>query len=351
MGSLNEDYLKSLSFSSDQLTLLRTIGEYQGKQGLYFKQSPEILKGLQQVATIESSESSNRLEGITAPHHRIQELIVQNTIPKDRSEQEIAGYRDGLNLIHQSFEHMPFSINVILQLHAWLYRYHHNPGGQWKTIDNEITEIHPDGKKRVRFVPANAFETPLAMENLVKDYEIGIHKLRIESLIIIPAAILDFLCIHPFLDGNGRTARLITLLLLYHFDYQVGRYISLERIFEESKESYYETLEKSSQGWHQSQHNIMPWMTYFWGVLLRAYKEFEGRVGTLTKGKGSKAQHIRLTVENMIGPFSISDIERACPSASRDTIRLVLRQLRDEQAIISEGKGRGAKWIRKIKIK
>lgn len=349
MHSLDENYLKTLTFSVDQLTILRTIGEYQGKQELYFKQSPEILKGLQQVAVIESSESSNRLEGITAPHHRIAELITQNTQPKDRSEQEIAGYRDALNLIHQSFKHMPFSLNVILQLHSWLYRYLPKPGGQWKTTDNEITETHPDGTKRVRFIPSNAFETPLAMESLVKGYEKSIHQWKIEPLIVIPGIILDFLCIHPFLDGNGRTARLLTLLLLYHFDYQVGRYISLERIFEESKESYYETLEKSSQGWHESKHNIMPWMTYFWGVLLRAYKEFEARVGTLTTGKGNKAHHIRLTVENMIGPFSISDIERACPSVSRDTIRLVLRHLRDQNIIVSAGKGRGAKWIRKMK--
>lgn len=348
MHSLNEKYVRSLSFSADQLTILRTIGEYQGKQELYFKQSPELLKGLQQVAVIESSESSNRLEGITAPHHRIADLVVKNTTPKDRSEQEIAGYRDALNLIHQSAEHMPFSLNVILQLHTWLYRYLPNPGGQWKTTDNEITEVYPDGQKRVRFIPSTAFETPRIMEGLIKQYERNVHEWMMEPLIVIPATILDFLCIHPFRDGNGRTARLLTLLLLYHFDYQVGRYISLERIFEESKESYYETLEKSSQGWHQGQHDIMPWMTYFWGVILRAYKEFGARVGTLTTGKGSKAQHIRLTIENMMGPFSISDIERACPSVSRDTIRLTLRQLRDEKVIVSEGKGRGAKWIRQF---
>ncbi len=325
MHSLSENYLKSLSFSGEQLTILRKIGEFQGKQELYFKQSPEILKGLQQVAIIESSESSNRLEGITAPHARIKDLIVHNTSPKDRSEQEIAGYRDALNLIHQSNKHMPFSLNAILQLHNWIYRYLPNSGGQWKTTDNEISEIYPDGKKRIRFVPSNAFETPSAMEKLVKGYQLSTTNWNSEPLIIIPAIILDFLCIHPFRDGNGRTARLLTLLLLYHFDYQVGRYISLERIFEESKESYYETLEKSSQGWHEAQHNIMPWMTYFWGVLLRAYKEFEGRVGTLTTGKGSKAHHIRITIESIIVPFSISDIERACPSVSRGTIRLVLR--------------------------
>lgn len=345
MHSFSEEQFKLLSFTAEQLSILRKIGEYQGKQELYFKQSPEILKGLQQVAAIESSESSNRLEGITAPHDRIAELIIHNTNPKDRSEQEIAGYRDALNLIHQSSEHMTFSLNVILQLHDWIYRYLPNSGGHWKKTDNEIAEILPTGKKRIRFVPSSAFETPHAMESLVKSYHQSIDERNIEPLIIIPAAILDFLCIHPFQDGNGRTARLLTLLLLYHFDYQVGRYISLERIFEESKESYYETLEKSSQGWHESKHNIMPWMTYFWGVLLRAYKEFKGRVGTLTTGKGSKAQHIRMTIESRIVPFSISDIERACPSVSRDTVRLVLRQLRDEGIIIPEGKGRGAKWL------
>ncbi len=348
MHSLTTDYLKALAFSSKEASTLRMIGEYQGKQELYFKQSPEILKGLQQVAVIESSESSNRLEGITAPHHRIADLVLKNTAPTDRSEQEIAGYRDALQLIHQSATHMPFSLNIILQLHTWLYRYLPTPGGQWKKSDNEITEIHPDGRKRVRFVPSTAFDTPLSMEALAERYKTSIEEWHQEPLIIIPAVILDFLCIHPFRDGNGRTARLLTLLLLYHFDYQVGRYISLERIFEESKETYYETLEKSSQGWHTGEHNIMPWMTYFWGVILRAYKEFEARVGTLTTGKGSKAHHIRRTIENMMGPFAISDIERACPSVSRDTVRLVLRQLRDEGIIIPEGKGRGAKWVRKL---
>lgn len=348
MHSLTTEYLKALAFSSKEASTLRMIGEYQGKQELYFKQSPEILKGLQQVAVIESSESSNRLEGITAPHHRIADLVLKNTTPTDRSEQEIAGYRDALQLIHQSATHMPFSLNIILQLHTWLYRYLPTPGGQWKKSDNEITEIHPDGKKRVRFIPSTAFDTPRSMEALAERYKTSIEEWHQEPLIIIPAVILDFLCIHPFRDGNGRTARLLTLLLLYHFDYQVGRYISLERIFEESKETYYETLEKSSQGWHAGEHNIMPWMTYFWGVILRAYKEFEARVGTLTTGKGSKAHHIRRTIDNMMGPFAISDIERACPSVSRDTVRLVLRQLRDEGMLIPEGKGRGAKWVRKL---
>ncbi len=346
MHSLTQDYLKKLAFSAEELATLRAIGEHQGKQALYFKQSPEILRGLQQVAVIESSESSNRLEGITAPHQAIADLVVKNTEPQDRSEQEIAGYRDALNLIHQSASHMPLSVNVVLQLHSWLYRYLPTEGGRWKTIDNEITEIHPDGRKLIRFIPSSAFNTPEAMKKLIIQHDKCLKEWDQEPLLVIPLLILDFLCIHPFRDGNGRTARLLTLLSLYHFDYQVGRYISLERIFEESKESYYKTLAKSSQGWHEGKHDVMPWLTYFWGVLLRAYKEFELRVGHL-KIHGSKTQHIRATIENMVGPFAISDIEKNCPSVSRDTIRLVLRQLRDEGIIITEGKGRGAKWKKK----
>ncbi len=343
MHSLKQHFLSQLAFTTEELSTLRTIGKYQGKQALYFKQSPEILRGLQQVAIIESNVSSNRLEGITAPEGRIADLIIKKTQPEDRSEQEIAGYRDALNLIHQSAQEIPFSINSILQIHSWLYRYLPNQGGAWKTIDNEITEIHPCGRRRIRFVPPPAFDTPHAMEQLIAQHSLCMNEWKEEPLLVIPLIILDFLCIHPFRDGNGRTARLLTLLLLYHFDYQVGLYISLERIFEESKESYYETLEKSSQGWHHAKHDVMPWLTYFWGVLLRAYKEFEQRVGHL-KTQGSKAEHIRDTIEARIGPFAISDIERSCPSVSRDTIRLVLRQMRDEGVLEPRGKGRGAKW-------
>jgi len=330
------------------MSLLKAIGEYQGKQKLYAAQTPEILKDLQQASVIESSESSNRLEGIIASHERIADLVLKNAQPKGRSEQEIAGYRDALNFIHQSAKHMSFSTSMVLQLHAWVYRYLPSQSGQWKTADNEIAEVYPDGRRRIRFVPTNAFKTPTAMDTLVKNYKESIEKWNVEPLLVIPAAILDFLCIHPFRDGNGRTARLLTLLLLYHFDFEVGRYISLERIFEESKESYYETLEKSSQGWHEGQHDILPWMTYFWGAILRAYKEFESRVGKISPGRGSKADFVRATVQNLTVPFTISYLEILCHSVSRDTIRLVLRQLKDEGVIEPLGKGRGAKWIRKF---
>ena len=349
MASLTEEYLKTLSFSQEQGATLRALGEHCGRQELYIKQSPETLNRLQQIAIIESSESSNRLEGIIVPHDRIEALILKRTTPQDRSEQEVAGYRDALALIHESHEYMNFSPNVVLQLHAMLYRYLSNEGGRWKMTDNEIIEKYPDGTKRVRFRATPAVMTPFAMQELTDNYSKAIHNWRQEPLLIVPLAILDFLCIHPFSDGNGRAARILTTLLLYHFDYQVGRYISLERIFEESKESYYETLEISSQGWHENKHNVMPWVNYFWGTLIRAYKEFEERVGTIRSGRGSKTDQIKEAVLRKFKPFSISNIESDCPGISRDMVRVVLNKMRDEGLIILKGQGRAAKWLVKRK--
>lgn len=349
MSSLDLEYLNILTFTAEQISTLRALGEYRGKQALFFKQSPEALKSLQLVAKIESSESSNRLEGIELPHKKIEELVLKDTAPKNRSEQEIAGYRDALNLIHESGEYMPFTSNVILQLHGILCRYMANPGGRWKATDNEIIEKHPDGTKRIRFKPTKAHLTPNAVDQLTKNYSIVVEEQKQDALILIPLAILDFLCIHPFSDGNGRMSRLLTLMLLYQFDYQVGHYISLERIFEESKESYYETLEASSQHWHSGRHDVKPWLNYFWGALLRAYREFEERVGVITTSKGSKTDLIRSAINRRMAPFSISDIESDCPGISRDMIRQVLRKMRDEKLIAANSSGRGAMWQKTFK--
>jgi len=348
MRSFTTGYLGGLTLTVEQASMLNRLGEYRGKQDLFSKQAPETLQSLQQVAIIESSESSNRIEGVTAPYDRIEALVLKSAMPHDRSEQEIAGYRDALALIHESAQHMAFSVNVILQLHSMLLRYMPNEGGRWKMTDNDIVERNADGTiHHVRFKPLSPVATPPAMDALVSGYKEAVENQQKEPLVVTPLAILDFLCIHPFSDGNGRVARLLTLMLLYQFDYQVGRYISMERIFEESKETYYETLEASSIGWHDGQHDASPWMDYFWGVLLRAYREFEDRVGTIGLGKGSKTEQVRQIVDRRFGPFSISDIEADCIGVSRDMIRIVLRQLRDEGVITLQGKGRGAKWIRR----
>lgn len=347
MHSLEEAYLARLRFSADQISTLKRIGEFRGMQELFTRQTPEVLESLKKVAMVESSESSNRLEGITAPHERIEAIVLKSAAPQDRSEQEITGYRDALNLIHEAHAHVDLSNNVILQLHAMVQRYLPRPGGNWKLTDNEIVDLKPDGSRRVRFKPVLAAKTPQAMDLLMERYRRAVVQDQKEPLVALPLAILDFLCIHPFSDGNGRVSRLLTLLLLYRFDFQVGRYISLERIFEESKETYYETLEKSSQGWHEGKHDVMPWLNYFWGVLLRAYGEFEERVGTVKDGRGNKTEQVRLAVGRRTMPFAISDIESDCHGISRDMIRLVLRQMRDKGEITSTGKGRGAKWVKK----
>lgn len=345
MAPLTADLLPHLTFSAEDMAALRRLGEYRGKQELFARQRPEVFDALKAVAIVESSESSNRLEGICAPKSRIEAIVLRDTTPRNRSEQEIAGYRDALNLIHQSALEMPFSSNVIRQIHRTVYGYLPQEGGRWKPVDNEIVERGPGGDVvRVRFVPVSAAATPGTMDELTARYRKALERDEQDALVVIPAAILDFLCIHPFLDGNGRVARLITLQLLYQAGYDVGRFISLERIFEETSDSYYETLEASSRGWHEGEQDPFPWLRYFWGVLLRAYSEFEDRVGAIGKGKGSKTEQVRAAVARKVAPFSISELQRDCPGVSKEMVRHVLRQLRDEAALVVEGAGRGARW-------
>lgn len=346
MNSLSLSYIDGLRLNAADGSSLTALGEARGRQELYRKQTPELLATLKEAAIIESAESSNRIEGVTAPHERIEALVLKNSAPRDRSEQEIAGYRDALNLIHESARDMAFSVNVILQLHTILYRYNPGLGGRWKMTQNEIVERDGDGHvARVRFVPPSPVATPQMMLDMTERYAQAIDVGR-EPLIVVPLAVLDFLCIHPFSDGNGRTARLITLQLLYHFDFAVGRYISLERIVEESKETYYEALERSSAGWHEGRHDTLPWLRYFWGVVLRACREFEERVGTIRVGRGAKTDVVEQAIARRIGAFAISDIEADSPGVTRDWIRMVLRRLKAEGRIVPVGKGRGAKWKR-----
>jgi Fic family protein len=345
MPSLLPKLLKDLRFSQDDGAMLRALGESLGKQKLFIKQRPEVLEGLQMVAAIESTDSSNRLEGIVAPQARIEALVKDRVEPRDRSEQEIAGYRDAMELIHQAGKDMPVSSNVVLQLHSRLYSYMSEEGGSWKSIDNEIVEKDADGNiTRVRFKAVSAVATPQSMQDLVDNYDQALAD-GLDPIVIIPLFILDFLCIHPFRDGNGRVSRLLTGQLLYRAGYNVGRYISLERRFLETSETYYETLKRSSQGWHDNEHDAMSWVRYFWGVILSAYREFEERVGNIEAGSGSKSKRVREAVERKIVPFRSAELKREVPDVSRDTIRMVLREMKKEGAIRSEGHGRGVRWI------
>ncbi len=346
MPSLQPKLLDNLKFGQSDVATLRALGEYLGKQKLYVKQRPKTLESLRTVAVIESTDSSNRLEGIYAPESRIKALVRDKAEPQDRSEQEIAGYRDALELIHQNEEEMPVTTNVIKQIHQILYRYRSEDGGQWKPVDNDIVEKDADGNiVRVRFKAVPAIRTQQEMDGLISGYQQAIKDGR-DWMVIIPLFVLDFLCIHPFRDGNGRVSRLLTVQLLYHAGYQVGRYISLERIFEQSHESYYDTLEASSHGWHKNEHDVLPWTRYFWGVLINAYKEFEERVGNVEAGRGSKSERVREAVNRKVAPFKLTDIERDVPDVSRDTIRKVLREMNKEGQIEARGKGPGARWVR-----
>ena len=345
MPSLSPKCLKDLTFSHEDGATLRALGECLGKQKLYVKQRPETLESLRTVAAIESTDSSNRLEGITAPAARIAALVKREVQPRNRSEQEIAGYRDAMELIHQTGKDMLVTTNVILQLHQRLYDYMAEEGGHWKTTDNEIVEKDADGNvTRIRFKAVSAVSTPQAMKDLTKNYDQALVDGR-DPTVIIPLFILDFLCIHPYRDGNGRVSRLLTGLLLYHAGYEVGRYISLERLIEQSSKTYYEVLETSSQGWHESEHDVMPWVRYFWGVLLLAYQEFEDRVGNIEEGSGLKQERVREAVKRKVVPFKLAELRRDVPGVSGGTIRLVLREMKKEGLIRPEGRGPGARWI------
>ncbi|GLC86904.1 Fic family protein [Lysinibacillus piscis] len=344
MRSYHYKQLKQLMLPMETVNLIAKMNEYKGKQELYKQQAPQILKALKDVATIQSTKASNAIEGIIITDQRLKSIMANESDLQNRSEGEIAGYRDVLQLIHSSFDAIPIKENVILQLHKELYCYVAIEGGQWKNVDNVISETFSDGTKCIRFEPVSAFETPTAMRQLCEALRERIAKCDIEPLILISIFILDFLSIHPFNDGNERMARLLTLLLLYQCGFEVGRYISLEKIIEDSKEDYYETLRKSSIGWHDNKNDILPWVHYLLGTFIAAYKDLEHRVGIIETQKGSKQQRIHAFIEKKLGYFTKADIRNACPDVSEATINRVLNELKEQHIIAPEGLGRNAKW-------
>lgn len=346
MRSYNYQYLTNLALPMETVRLIGRINEYKGKQDLYKQQAPQILNTLRDVAVIQSTKASNAIEGIVVTESRLHTIMSKTSDPADRSEAEIAGYRDVLNLIHASAQDIPLNPNILLQLHKELYKFVPVEGGRWKNVDNEISETFPDGTRRTRFVPVPAFETPAAIQALCDTLKERRQNEDVDPLILTGMFVLDFLSIHPFNDGNGRMARLVTLLMLYQYGFEVGRYISLEKIVEERKEDYYESLRLSSIHWHENRQGPFPWINYLLSVILAAYKELEERVGLVTSGSQNKTVRIRRFVEGRIVPFTKSDIRQACPDISEATINRVLRELRDEGIITPSGLGRSAKWIK-----
>lgn len=347
MSSFAPGFLERQPVSPALVQTVRRLGEHKGREVLFREQSPQVLEHLRQAAIIQSTESSNRLEGIVAPPDRIRQIVQERVQPRNRSEQEIAGYRDVLKTIHANHPRVPFTTGSVLQFHRDLFSFAGGRGGRWKPADNEIIEHGPDGSVRIRFRPVPASAAPAAMERLHARFDEEWAVGRIEPLIIIGAYVLDFLCIHPFTDGNGRMARLITLLLLYRAGYEVGRYVSLEEVVERHREGYYETLLRSSAGWHEDRHDIGPWWEYFLGVMLvGAYEEFERRTGVLTEGRGAKRELVIEVINRLPEEFRIADVMRSCPGVSRPTINRVLAELRKAGRIRPVRAGRDALWAR-----
>jgi Fic family protein len=324
---------------------LADLGEARGKQELFKGQSPQMLKVLREHALIESAISSNRIEGVVVDQKRVGTIVFGRSHLRDRNEEEIRGYRDALKRVHELGAKLPVSEPTIRELHR-LSRGGLGDAGRYKRKDSDIIEKLPDGRVRVRFKTVPAAKTAAYTKETLRLWNEQLDARQVHPLIPLAASNLDFLCIHPFRDGNGRVSRLLLLLQCYHVGLEVGRYVSLERVIEENKDRYYETLEQSSQRWHEAKHDPWPYINYVLFVLKTAYREFERRAGQVKSPRGAKTALVEAAIAAFPGQFSVRDLERACPGVSRDMIRTVLRNLRSRKQIICSGRGPGAAWRR-----
>ena len=325
--------------------LLTTIHEYKGEQTLFIEAHADELEQLMEVARIQSTDASNRIEGIYTSDERLKLIALDKTMPRTRNEFEIAGYRDVLNTIHNSYEHIPIKPSIVLQLHRDLYKFNAgNMGGKYKESDNVIRETDSEGNQKVRFVPVHAWETPDMIKQLCDAFDEILKNEVADPLLIIPMFILDFLCIHPFNDGNGRMSRLLTLLLLYRSGYIVGKYISIEKLIEISKDTYYEALQESSQLWHEEGNNYEPFVRYMLGVVVNAYREFSSRVSLLAASALSKPERVREVIKETLGTITKTEIMKRCPDISQITIQRALAELHANDEIVKIGGGRYTKY-------
>ena len=346
MRNFNYSKIKEIKWDSEILSLVASIYRYQGKQELYLKQRPNELEKLIDIAKIQSTESSNKIEGIVTTSVRLKQLLEEKTTPRNRNEQEIVGYRDVLDIIHENFDVIPISRNYILQMHKILYSHMNNPlAGKTKNVQNYISATYPDGHSEVLFTPLSPFETPGALDLICDEYNRVIGNFEVEPIIMIPIFIHDFLCIHPFNDGNGRLSRLLTTLLLYKNGFYVGRYISLESLIAKDKGSYYEALNKAGMNWQNGNEDIVPFIKYLLGIILAAYKAFDDRF-SIVEDKLSAVEMVRKATSQKIGRFSKQDIRELCPSLSISSIEGSLRKLVEEGELRREGVGRSTKYIR-----
>ena len=346
MRMFNYSAIKNQKWDSETLSLIAAIYKEAGKQEMYLKQRPEELEKLVEIAKVRSTEASNAIEGIVTTSTRIKQLVEEKTTPKNRDEQEIAGYRDVLNIIHESFDAIPITQNYILQLHKILYSHMNNPmAGRTKSVQNYISVTYPDGHVETLFTPLAPYDTPEALNRICEEYNRVIGNMEVEPLIAIPIFIHDFLCIHPFNDGNGRMSRLLTTLLLYRNGFYVGKYISLEAKIAKNKDLYYDALGQAQIGWHEGTEDAVPFIKYLLGTVLSAYKDFEERF-ELVETKLPALETVRRATLNKIGRFTKQDIRELCPSLSISSIEGALRKLVASGELKREGSGKSICYFR-----
>ena len=346
MRGFNYSAIKEQKWDSDILGLIAAIYKETGKQELYLKQRPEELEKLVEIAKVQSTEASNAIEGIVTTSTRIRQLVEEKTTPKNRDEQEIAGYRDALSIIHKNFDAIPITQNYILQLHKVLYSHMNNPmAGRTKSVQNYISATYPDGHVETLFTPLPPFETPDALSRICEEYNRVIGNMEVEPLIAIPVFIHDFLCIHPFNDGNGRMSRLLTTLLLYRNGFYVGKYISLEAKIAKNKDLYYDALRQAQTGWHEKSEDAVPFIKYLLGTILAACRDFEDRFALIEK-KLPAIEMVRQASMNKLGRFTKQDIRELCPSLSVSAIEGALRKMVEAGEIKREGNGKNTCYYR-----
>lgn len=346
MRHFNYSSIKEQKWDSEILGYIAAIYKEVGKQELYLKQKPDELERLVEIAKIQSTEASNAIEGIVTTNTRIKQLVEEKTAPRNRDEQEIAGYRDVLNLIHDNFDAIPISKNYILQMHKMMYSHMNNPfAGQTKNVQNYISAAYPDDHTEILFTPLSPFETPEALDKICEEYNRVIGNLEVEPLIAIPIFIHDFLCIHPFNDGNGRISRLLTTLLLYRNGFYVGKYISLEAKIAKNKDLYYNALNDSQHGWHEGTADAVPFIKYILGTVLAAYRDFEDRFNIIEE-KLPAVEIVRKATMNKLGRFTKQDIRELCPALSLSSVEGSLRKLVAEGELKREGTGKSTCYYR-----
>lgn len=346
MRAFNYSEIRNKKWDSDILGLIASIYKGSGKQELYLKQEPEKLEKFVEIAKVQSTQASNAIEGIVTTNTRIRQLVEEKTTPKNRDEQEIAGYRDVLNIIHESFDVIPLTQNYILQLHKILYSHMNNPmAGRTKNVQNYISATYPDGHAEILFTPLTPSETPEALDRICEEYNRVIGNMEVEPLIAIPIFIHDFLCIHPFNDGNGRMSRLLTTLLLYRSGFYIGRYISLEAKIAKDKDLYYDALRQSQTGWYEGKEDPVPFIKYLLGTVIAAYRDFEARF-SLIETKLPAEETVRRATLQRIGRFTKQDIHELCPSLSISSVESALRKLVAAGELKREGIGKSTCYYR-----